>query len=82
MQEQRREHYEGRVPKKSDRQIEIAIRSHRGIEVKYKRGETQPGEVQYERRATALLEDYKQSDEEIDDSDQVEVEIDGTQIVN
>ena len=62
MQEQRREHYEGSVAKKSDRQIEIAISSHRRVEVKYKRRETQPGEVQNERRATALFEDYEQSD--------------------
>src|SRR2546430_1860763 len=50
--------------------------------MKYKRREAQPGKVQHERRATALLENYEQSDEEINDADQVDVEIECGQIVN
>src|SRR6266567_4224262 len=82
MQEQRREHYQSRVAKKRDRQIEISVRAERRVEMKDKCSQAQPGEVRHERRAPALLENYEQADEEIDDADQVEVKIARRQIVN
>ena len=37
--------------------------------MKDKGGQTQTGEVQYKRRASALPENHKQSDEQVDQSD-------------
>src|SRR6266571_8897759 len=82
MQEQGREYYQSRVAKKRDRQIEISVRAERRVEMKDKCSQAQPGEVRHERRAPALLENYEQADEEIDDADQVDVKIARRQIVN
>src|SRR5205814_7767921 len=50
--------------------------------VKYKRRQAQPGKVQHERLASTLLENYKQTDEKINDTDQVDEEFECGQIVN
>src|ERR1041384_1653082 len=59
MKEQRRGDDQTGVTQKGDGQIEIAICAERRIKVIDERSEAEAREVHHERRAAALLEDYK-----------------------
>src|SRR3977135_2110979 len=55
--------------------MQIFICSYRCVEEKNKRGQTQRSKVQHERFSSSLLEDHKEADEQIDQTDQINVEI-------
>src|SRR5690242_21829338 len=74
MQKQRREQYERRVLQKRHRQIEIAISARRGVEVKDESRQTQRREMQDKRRAATLLEQDEETDQQIRETDQVDVD--------
>ncbi len=60
---------------KSYREIEIAVGAYGRVDMENKCGETQCGEVQHKRRTSALLEEYKETDEQIDQADSIDIEI-------
>ena len=74
MQKQRREKNERRVVQKSDRQIEIAITADRRVEMKDKRGQTEGREVQHKRRASSLFEQHEETDKQVDQTNQIDVD--------
>src|SRR2546421_643675 len=75
VEEQWRRHDETRITQECDGEIEIAISAERSVKVIDKRRQTEAGKVHHEGCAAALLEDDEQTDEEIDDPDQIDVEI-------
>src|ERR1041385_64565 len=75
VEEQWRRHDKTCITQEGDGEIEIAVSSERRVKVIDKRRQTEARKVHHERCAAALLEDDEQTDEEINDSDQIDVEI-------
>src|ERR1700687_461839 len=75
MQKQRGEKQERRIAQERDCQVQIPVSADRREEVKDKGSQTERSEVQSKRRAPALLEEDKEPDYQIDQTDQVDVEI-------
>src|SRR6266700_2858800 len=82
MQKQRGEKQECRVAQERDSQIQVPVSADRCEEVKDKGSQTKRSEVQSKRRASALLEEDKEPDHQIDQTDQVDVEITGGPTLN
>jgi hypothetical protein len=81
VQEERREHNESGVPEKSDCQIQISITAYRRIEMKNKGRQAKRCKMKSKRRPATLLEEHKETDEEIDEPNQVDVKIAGGPLV-
>ena len=75
MQKDRREKYQSGTIQKRYREIEIAIRAYRSVEMKDESREAQRGEMEHKRRASALFEKNKETNDQINDADQIDVEI-------
>ena len=75
MQKDGREQYQASTIQKGDREIEIAVCADRRIGMENERGETQRGEVQHKRRASALLEEHEETDKQINQADGIDIEI-------
>ena len=73
--EQRCEHDQSGASQKSNRQIEVFVCSQRRVEVEHKCGQRKSREVQYERRPPALPENHEQTHEEVNESDEIDVQI-------
>ena len=82
MQKQRREKQERRIAQKRDCQIQVSVSADRREEMKDKSSQAKRGKMQGKRRAPALLEKHKEPDQQIDQTDQIDIEITGRPVLN
>jgi hypothetical protein len=75
VQKDRREQNKGCVVEDGNREIQIPVAARRFVKVENKCDQTKRREMQDEWRATALLEDDKQANAEVNQSDEVDVKV-------